>query len=310
MASVCKDEGTFCVQAASKLDPQFPAGFIGQVGIFLVRGMHVNLAFCAGITKALFCCLTFQSRTTLNQQIFVWEQETNWKQPWYPNYELLAFPAGIATQGPAGRPATPHTGSLSVRASWSWGLPILLSFLGCITEGSLCLLLRAGLLASYQLKSWWESLKFFLSIYISFSVSHALQTVTPTAFLPSCPDLLSTPARWWRRSARHAEPERVPILPSAHPPREQHSSPLHGCCQTLLPLRCQNRFLSGNATALQTYPCQQQPWLDICSLSTSHVHLKCRYCPLLWGIRVLLELPSTWFIVISWCWSDLWIALC
>lgn len=95
-------------------------------------------------------------------------------------------------------------------------------------------------------------------------------------------------------------------------PREGGSIYHHSIsrCQTLLPLRCQNRFLSGNPTALQTYPCQQQPQLDICSLSTSHVHLKCRYCPLLRGIRLLLKLPSAWFIVISWCWSDLWIGLC
>lgn len=95
-------------------------------------------------------------------------------------------------------------------------------------------------------------------------------------------------------------------------PREEGSIYHHsiGCCQTLSPLRCQNRFLSGNPTVLQTYPCRQQPQLDICSLSTSHMHLKCQYCPLLQGIRLLLKLPSTWFIVISWCWSDLWFGPC
>lgn len=58
------------MQVASKLDCQIPEGFIGQVGIIPVRRMHVNLAFCAVVTKAQFCCLTFQSRTKLNQQIF------------------------------------------------------------------------------------------------------------------------------------------------------------------------------------------------------------------------------------------------
>lgn len=57
------------MQVASQLHPQVPAGFIGQVGIFPVRGMHVNLAFCAVVTKAQFCYATFQSRTTLKQQI-------------------------------------------------------------------------------------------------------------------------------------------------------------------------------------------------------------------------------------------------
>lgn len=57
------------MQVASQLDPQVPAGFIGQVGTFPVRGMHVNLAFWAVVTKAQFRYVTFQSRTTLNQQI-------------------------------------------------------------------------------------------------------------------------------------------------------------------------------------------------------------------------------------------------
>lgn len=145
----------------------------------------------------------------------MWTGLSGWYSP------KLPLSDGAAMKGLAGRPATAHTGSLSLRTSQSWDLPSLLSFPSCTKEGCLCLFLCVhSALSCWQVTSWSRGGKVWNSIYISPSISHALQTVTPTAFLPSCPDLFSTPARWWRHSARHAEPESIPILPSNHPGRE------------------------------------------------------------------------------------------
>lgn len=114
----------------------------------------VNWTFCAAVANAHFHCPLFKAELRLTSRCSSLGAG-NWKQPWYPNYGLLPLPAGIAMEGPAGRSATPHAGSLSSRASQSRSLPFLLTFPSCIKEGSVCLLLCVhSVLGCWQVNSW------------------------------------------------------------------------------------------------------------------------------------------------------------